>query len=285
MTATFNRRIRVEVRDPNSSDAVIIPETNQLNIGFTVERNLNVEPSTAAVVIHNLTRDNQDKLQGTSGWTLRLWADYGQIDIDRSLIFEGDVRFVRHMREPPEIRTEIEAADGDLASGKFVTRHFGKGVSVATVFRFLQSSAGLGEGNVGRISAIRTPDGLPDRLENGTTVRGYVVDEMNDIARSRGAIFSIQDNEVLLLQPGEAKPGVPGVKVAPNTGLQGYPSLDNEGIVTFTHRLSPRIVPGAPVVVESEYISATFVCERSVYSGSLWGDDFLVEVEGREIAA
>jgi hypothetical protein len=272
--------------------SIDLSETAQnANIGFTVERNLDAEPSTAAITIHNLSKSTQESLKAAvDGWTVELAAGYGNTpfsfyldgehDGSANVIFKGDVRLVRHRREPPLLATDIEADDGGEASKKFVTRHFGKGTTVGTVFRWLTAQSGLGVGNVTRIDQIRKQDGLPDRLKNGMNIKGYVMDEISDLARSRGARISSQNGEMIVLEPGEALAGVPVTEINPGTGLIGYPYVDNEDILTLNHRLLPNVFPGAPIDVTSEFVDGVYVVERAVYSGSLYGDDFNIEIEG-----
>jgi len=296
MTSVFNRQISILFSGPGGAFIDLTETAKNANIGFTVERNLDLEPSTMLCTVHNLSTDTQNRLKETQGWTVELAAGYGptphpfflgsesgDFEGSTNVIFKGDVRFVRHRREPPLLATDIEADDGGQASQKYVTRHFAAGTTVGTVFQWLQQQSGLGVGNQGRITQINVPDGLPDRLENGTTIRGYVMDEMGDIARSRGAVVSSQNNEVVVLQPGEALTGVPTTTIGPMTGLIGYPYVDNEGILTLNHRLLPNVFPGAPVDLSgTAFADGRYVVERAVYSGSLWGDDFNIEIEGRE---
>jgi hypothetical protein len=289
-SAVFNRQIAVLFIAPNNSAFIDLSETAQTaNIGFTIERNLDAEPSTASITIHNLSKSTQESLKATvDGWTVELVAGYGPSNDPgihlaqgtTSVIFKGDVRTVRHRREPPILMSEIEADDGGVASKKFVTKHFGKGTTTATVFRWLQEQSGLGAGNVANIANINKPSGLPDRLKNGMTIRGYVMDEISSLASSRGARISSQDGEVTVLAPGEALAGAPVTEISAATGLIGYPYVDNEGILTLNHRLLPNVFPGAPVDVKSEFVDGRFVVERAVYSGSLYGDDFNIEIEG-----
>ena len=290
-TATFNRQIYVSFTGPGDASLDLSETAKNANIGFTIERNLDAEPSTAAITIYNLSKSTQESLKAAvEGWTVEIIAGYGvdpdydYISGNTNVIFKGDVRLVRHRREPPLLATDIEADDGGAANKKYVTRHFGKGTTVGTVFKWLTDQSGLGIGNVGRITEIRKQDGLPDRLENGMTVKGYVMDEISDLARSRGAKISSQGNEMTVLAPGEALAGVPVTEFSPGTGLIGYPYVDNEGILTLNHRLLPNVFPGAPIDVTSEYVEGRFVVERAVYSGSLYGDDFNIEIEGRAVA-
>jgi hypothetical protein len=117
------------------------------------------------------------------------------------------------------------------------------------------------------------------------TIRGYAMEELNDLARSRGALVSSQGGELIVLKPGEALPNVPTTKISADTGLIGYPYQDAEGVVVLNHKMLPNVFPGAPLEIESEFVNLTIVVERAVYSGSLFGDDFNIEVEGRQQVA
>jgi hypothetical protein len=291
-SAVFNRQISVLFISRNNTAFIDLSKTAlTANIGFTVERNLDAEPSTASITIHNLSKDTQESLGATvDGWTVELVAGYGPSNdagfnlaqSNTSVIFKGDVRTVRHRREPPVLMTEIEADDGGVASKKFVTKHFGKNTTTAAVFRWLQEQSGLGAGNVGNITNINKPSGLPDRLKNGMTIRGYVMDEISSLASGRGARISSQDGEITVLAPGEALAGATLTEMSPATGLIGYPYVDNEGVLTLNHRLLPNVFPGSPIKLDYEggFANANYVVERAVYSGSLYGDDFNIEIEG-----
>ena len=116
MTATWNRQVSLTFDDPNGDGVIDLSAAGAvLNIGFTVERNLDTEPSTMTATVHNLNRDTQEKLANVKGWTVELIAGYGtDPDYDyiygnTNSIFKGSVRFVRHRREPPLFATDIEA--------------------------------------------------------------------------------------------------------------------------------------------------------------------------------
>jgi hypothetical protein len=302
MTKVFGRKIEIAFTNPANGDQVI-PDGDGLNIGFTVERNLDVEASTAEITIFNLSQDTQNKLarmaaKGTPEGAVRPWVveiAAGYFDpratgrkpgeFGTHTIFKGDVRRVQHRREPPLLATDVEADDGGEAATKFVTKHFGKGTTVGTVFKWLQEQSTLGAGNVTRITQINKPEGIPDRIENGMTIRGYAMEELNDLARSRGALVSSQGGDLIVLRPGEALPNVPTTKISAKTGLIGYPYQDSEGIVVLNHKMLPNVFPGAPLEIESDFVNLTIVVERAVYSGSLFGDDFNIEVEGRQQVA
>jgi len=297
MSATWNRQISILFTDPNGVGFIDLSESAaSLNIGFTVERNLDTEPSTMTATVHNLNRDTQEKLSMVKGWTVELAAGYGNsphpfylgadssdFEQNTNVIFKGSVRLVRHRREPPLLATDIEADDGGDAAGRFVSRHFPKGTTVGTVTKWLQEQSGLGAGNIAVFSEVGNTEALPNRIKNGMTIKGYVMDELGDLARSREVRVSSQNGEIVVLKPGVPLAGVPITEVSPETGLIGYPYVDNEGILTLNHRLLPNVFPGSPVTVKSEFVNGDFVVERAVYSGSLWDQDFNVEIEGTAV--
>jgi hypothetical protein len=181
----------------------------------------------------------------------------------------------------PDLVTDIEAGDGERGAKQWARKWFPKGTTVGKVFEYLANTAGYGKGNLDRVVSINDERGLPDRLENGIHVRGYALDELAELSNSRGIEFSVQDGEVQILKYGNAKEGVPITLISAKTGLIGYPSVDNDGIMTLNHRLLPNVFPGSMVKVQSEFVKGDYRVLRALYSGSLFGDDFNIELEGR----
>ena len=285
--AVFGRKIRMRFEslspDPDGAFPYTVPDS--MNIGFTVERTLKKEPSTLTATIYNLSADTRERLQKQSNLIVTLEAGYQE---NFHSIFVGDVRIVRQRREPPLLAVDIEAGDGYKGSKIWARKFFAKGTSVDSVFRYLATKSGVGPGNVDRAAQIREDNGLPDRLENGITVRGYAHEEFAALAKSRGIEWSIQDNEVQALKYGKGKEGVPVTTVSSGasaeypepTGLIGYPTVDNKGTLVFNHRLLPNVFPGSLLNVQTEFVKGRYRVLRALYSGSLWGSDFNIEVEG-----
>ena len=283
MMETFGRQIRMIFEDLDRGE-VIEPSGRDLNINFTVERTLDKEPSTMGATIYNLKEETRSRLRKSPNMRVTLQAGYTS---DVHTIFVGDVRNVRQRNEPPIIATDVEAGDGEKGAKNWARKWFGKGTSVDAVFRYLATTAGYGPGNIGSVASIRENNGLPARLESGIHVRGYAVDELYELSRSRGIDFSIQNNEVQLLPFSGGKTGVPITKMNASTGMIGFPSVDNKGILTVNHRLNPNIFPGSLVEVETSdgSVSGRYKVLRALYSGSLWGDEFNIEIEGKAVAA
>ncbi len=286
MAAVFDRKIRLSFTSPDAG-VTPPPTIENLNIGFTVERTLKKEPSTLECAVFNLSADTRKLMKQDARLIVTLEAGYGD---DAHAIFVGDVRRVAERRDLPDLITDIEAGDGERGAKQWARKWFPKGSSVDSVFRYLTKTAGYGEGNVSRGVQIREQSGLPTRLESGLHVRGYALDELAELANSRGIEFSVQAGEVQMLEYGQAKEGVPVTLISPKTGLIGYPTVDSvkvgttnktEDIMTLNHRLLPNVFPGSLVDVQSEFVTGRYKVLRALYSGSLFGDDFNIEIEGK----
>jgi len=286
----FGRKVRMrfESLDPDPGDFFPYVVPDNMNIGFTVERTLDKEPNTLNATIYNLSAETREELQKQASLIVTLEAGY---ETNFHSIFVGDVRIVRQRREPPLLATDIEAGDGHKGSKIWARKFFAKGTSVDSVFRYLASVSGVGAGNIERAFSIREANGLPNRLENGISIRGYAHEELAALAKSRGIEWSVQDNEIQILEYGKGKTGVPMVTVSTGasaeypdpTGLIGYPTVDNKGILVFNHRLIPNVFPGSLLNVQTEFVKGYYRVLRALYSGSLWGSDFNIEVEGEVV--
>jgi hypothetical protein len=286
MAAVFNRKIRLSFTT-TEAEVELPPTIENLNIGFTVERTLEKEPSTLDAAVFNLSADTRRLLKQDARLIVTLEAGYGD---DAHAIFVGDVRRVSERSDLPDLVTDIEAGDGERGAKQWARKWFPKGTSVDSVFRYLAKTAGYGEGNISRGVQIREQNGLPARLESGLHVRGYALDELAELANSRGIDFSVQGGEVQMIEYGQAKEGVGVTLISPKTGLIGYPTVDSvkvgtsnktENIMTLNHRLLPNVFPGSPVDVVSKFVTGRYRVQRALYSGSLFGDDFNIEIEGK----
>lgn len=275
----FKRRVSLKVEAPEDEGFRTLL-LDKLNVEFEVTRTLEKEPSTLRATIYNLTEASRSSLEEDLRLITTLSAGYGDELHD---LFLGDVRIVRHRRDGANIVTEVEAGDGEKGSKNWARQWFKKGTSLETVLKYLVRVAELGEGNISDALSIAEDGGIPTTLETGLHVRGYAVDELNELCNSRGIEFSIQNNAVQILEFGKALEGSAVVKVSPASGLVGTPTIDNDGIMACNVRLRPNIFPGSTLEVSSEFVTGRFKVLRAFYTGSLYGPDFTVSVEAKEI--
>ncbi len=273
----FKRAVTLVVENLDAETTLLI---EKLNVEFDITRTVEKEPSTLSAVVYNLSEDTRSKLESGDRQILTLKAGYGE---DLHNLFKGDLRIVRHARDGADIATTLSAGDGRRGALNWVRKWFPKNTSIRTIFSFLMNAAEIGTGNLEEGLDIEETNGLPDSIRAGMVVQGYALDELDQLANSRGIDFSVQDGEAQFLRIGDVKEGIPITVVEPSTGLIGSPTIDNEGVMACTMLLRPNVFPGARLDVKSEFVSGRFKVIRADYNGSVYGQEFSIAIEGKEL--
>lgn len=273
----WKRAVVLEVESLVSGETLTIKD---LQVEFDITRTVEREPSTMTAVVYNLSDDTRDILERSERKIITLSAGYGP---DLFAIFRGDLRTARHTRDGADIATTLAAGDGERGAKNWARKRFHKGASIRSIFSYLIDKAEIGEGNLDEGVAIEETNGLPDTILAGYHARGYALDELAELAASRGIDFSVQDNEAQFLPIGDFKSGVPITTVEPGTGLLGSPTIDNEGLMSCSMLLRPYVFPGSRLDVNSEFVSGRFKVIRADYTGSVYGADFSIDIEGKEL--
>lgn len=276
----FRRNIKLKVENLDNDSSFRTIEIAKLQVEFEVSRTLDKEPSTLSAEVYNLAESTRSALENPKTLIATLSAGYADELHD---LFLGDVRNVRHRREGANIITTVEAGDGERGSKKWARQWFKKDTSLQTVFEYLVDKAGIGKGNLSNALNTSEENGMATTLKTGLHVRGYAVDELLELSRSRGIGFSVQNNEAQFLAPTASLEGIAVERLTPESGLIGTPTIDNEGIMSAKSRLRPNIFPGSAVDVESEFVSGRFKVLRADYRGAIYGPDFSISVEGKEL--
>ena len=104
-----------------------------------------------------------------------------------------------------------------------------------------------------------------------------------------GLQLSIQDEQILLLEPGEFLQGRtvvlrPPQLNTPGTGLIGSPEPGEDGFINARALIQPGLVPGRRVDLQAENIRGLFRIERVVYIGDTWGPDWYADIEAKATA-
>ncbi len=273
----FRRAVSLVIENVDTEEAITI---ENLNVEFDITRTLEKEPSTLSAVVYNLSESTRSKIESEDRQIITLKAGYGD---ELWNLFVGDLRVVRHARDGADIATTISAGDGVKGARNWARKWFPKGSSIRSIFDYLLIKAEIGTGNLEEGMTIEETNGLPDSIRAGMHVRGYALDELAELANSRGIDFSVQDGEAQFLPIGDFKGGVPITVVEPASGLIGSPTLDNEGVMSCTMLLRPNVFPGARLDVQSEFVSGRFKIVRADYTGSVYGSEFTIAVEGKEL--
>jgi len=203
MSQLFQRAVRLTAENLDQEETTTI---ERLQVEFEVTRTLEKEPSTLRATVYNLSEETRSKLEAPDRIILTLSAGYGG---ELHNLFKGDLRVVRHRRDGADIATDLEAGDGERGSRNWARKWFPKNTSIRTIFDYLLTKAEIGTGNLEEGLAIEETNGLPDEIRAGMHVRGYALDELSELAKSRGIDFSVQDGEAQFLPIGDFKGGIP----------------------------------------------------------------------------
>ena len=235
-----------------------------IHIEATVEQTRRRRPNKATISVYGLSL-------GSVGWLES--ASIVEVVADDSLLYRGNPRTVRTRVTLPDQVTEIECGDGgDVYRSASLSRSYSPGVTAAHVLGDLAAATGYPLDVLGE---------LPDlALEGGYVVAGPVRDAMDDICRSLGATWSIQDSTIQVLAPGAPTTG--GVLLTAATGLVGSPERTDDG-VSCVSLLRPGIRPGRLFRLESRIIQGWFRVAKTSHQASSSGDPWQTSIDAVEV--
>jgi hypothetical protein len=186
-------------------------------------------------------------------------------------IFIGDVKRVKTHRNGPDLITEIEAGDGEKAiTEKHKDKSYGPGTPVNFVIADLAAELGLAVGAI-KDTAVKI-------FKNGFTLSGSVRDNLEYITKLLNVEWTVSDNELVISAPNKDRGVIFGVNVTKETGLIGWPSQSEKGVV-FNKLLDPEIKPKGLVTIDSEQVSGRFVVRTVNHVGDTRGAEWVSKVE------
>jgi hypothetical protein len=275
-----------------------------LRVGFTIDKNLKVASNTAEISIYNLSRQTRERMHASKvGIPVVVEAGYRATGL--SLLFVGEMREAFSRPEPDGTwATILRAGDGDSALRGVRNRtSLRPGVSVERLVgeQFKQLGVGLGNAFTEFKNQIKGGDVDAERLGaalgSGFVMSGAAKDAMEQITKSAGVEYSVQNGQLQVLKKGEPL-GVRAPVLGPDSGLDGSPSIDAQGTMHLRARLLPNLFPGMPIQVthyrssDLELFHTTKVypatldtiyrIEKVRFVGDLWGDDWNAEIEARD---
>lgn len=316
----FRRSFRLTIGDKafGSED-----ELRPLSFSFSVQRDKTFTPNNANVLIYNLSEDTRAELeqlsggfgQGTAaarvkklsvttpkkpkkpkagvafapqdgGVTVRIEAGYGT---NVGQVFFGVLRKVSSWRQGPDWLTQISGGDGErsIATAK-ISRTFPKGTPLTSVVRELVKTLGVGEGGLkNTLTALEVGGFLSGgkTLPKAITMHGDSATNLEQLMRSVGMSWSIQDNNFYAGPAGTATMPGTGPLLTPETGLIDTPQIDKFGKVTGKSLLNADLLPGRVFRVESSRVTGNFLCEKTQHTGSSTESDWYVSWVGAPPAA
>lgn len=274
-TVLFDRKLVVTIDTLRITD---------LDIEFSIEKELKKAPNNCELTIWNLNPDHRASLEqlrakskadkGTKGIPCSVEAGYG---LSLSQIFLGDLRTVETTRTGPDWQTKLTSGDGEKGAqfGR-VQLSYGKGIANDVPLRALARAMGVGEGNLSKVVAQITHAQFPA----GVTISGPAYRQLNVLAAGMGLQVTIQDSALQFQNLGKALSGT-ALKLNASTGLIDSPTVDNEGVLTAKMLMIPGVRVGGLIVMDSLTVKGNYIIQKATYAGSNFSGDFGITVQGK----
>lgn len=248
------------------------------DVEFTVKKTLKPEPNTADIKIYNLTAAHRQQISQAASVPVMVEVGLNQ---QLARIFLGQLRAGWTVTDGPENVTEISTGDGEasLATGR-LNVSLGPGTPVATALQEIAAALGVDPGNIQQAIALLQSSGYVQFNTKGVVLKGNAADHMTDICKGAGLEWSVQDGAIQVLTLGQPLAGQ-ALLLSPSTGLEGSPSVDSKGILTFDTLMVPGIRPGQLVVMQAANVpSGGYRIETCEYHGNTLSDDWGVKCSG-----
>lgn len=314
--ALFRRGFRVTLQDKQFGSAGVL---RPLSFSFSVQRDKTLTPNNANILLYNLSADTRQELeqlsggfgQGTAkatntkihsttptkkprkpkkgvaqapqdaGVTVRLEAGYGD---HIGQIFFGVLRKVSSWRKGPDWLTQISGGDAEHSiTTARISQTFPKGTPVSAVVRALVKTMSVGDGNLANLLQQVDQNGLLGAgvvLPKALTMHGDSATELEQLMRSCGMEWSIQDGNFYAGLAGTPTFPGEGPLLTPETGLVDEPQIDKNGKVVGKSLLNPDLLPGRVFRVECSRVTGSFLCEKTIHRGTSDGAEWFVEWVG-----
>lgn len=291
----FDRRCKIVI------DKIQINDGSALgghDVKFHVEKSYKPEPNTCDLTVYNLSEDQRASLEelkpnllktgakltkgkkapkgSAKGIPCKIEAGYGD---DLSLIWLGDLASVDSVREGPDWVTTASSGDGRKAFAN-ARMHvaYGPKTPVETALRAMVRALGVGEGNVAKIVQKLSQGDAGKLLVRGGVFSGQVSKILGDFARSADLEWSVQDGVMQFIDRGKALDGK-AIKLTPETGMIGSPSVDSNGILSVKMLMIPDVRPGRLLVIKSSRIEGNYKILQAIWEGDTSGGEWSIDVK------
>lgn len=242
------------------------------------------EPNDASVTIWNLSRSQRDsisELQPTPSSTrgVPVLVELGYEEGIHQ-VFLGDLRTVTHQKDGADWLTTIESGDGEVA--KRIARvkvSTGPGTPIDVALRAVVKALGVDAGNVTKIVGQLKAAGVAKLFTSRMIASGSAAEHMTNFCNSAGLQWSIQDGAIQITGRGRALSPV-AVRLTPNTGLVGSPSVDPKGLLSATALIQPKLTINGLVSVESRSVTGTYRITKVTWDFDTHGDAWYAQIEG-----
>jgi phosphate/sulfate permease len=266
----YDRRYKLQV------DTLVVTE---LQIAFEVKRSLSAKTANAAEIkLTNLSGETRKRLQGMRDVFISLEAGYVE---GTSVVFRGLLHEAFSAREGDEWVTTVSSQDAAKErKTKRIQKSFPAGTKVGDIIVACAKALEVGLGNVQNAAGSAELVGVtPSTTQTGYVASGDALSALDRVCRSCGIEWSIQDNQLQLLQLGQPT-GEQGIVLSPESGLIGSPELGKGGVVRCRTLMIPNLLPGRRVELRTRHVTGVYRVETTQHKGDFASvDNWGIELE------
>lgn len=280
MGELFLRKVILEIIPQNGQTVII----DKLRINFNIEKTSTSTPNSAEIEVYNLAETTRN-LIAAKGTKVKLSIGYEGLNpqgffgtgigttSNVDLVYFGDVRkFIVNVQKP-DVISRIECGDGlNKYSNARINKSYGRGVKLEQIITDLEQAMGL--------PIIRRDKKLTKVFAGGVTLSGLVRDYLDKICESNGLEWSIQDNQIRIIEKDFFTKTQGIILLTPETGLIKSPNSTKDGI-EFESLIQPNLKIGSIVKIESKYLTGFFKIRKINHAGDSQEGDFLTKCECR----
>ena len=250
----------------------------EMDFSFKVHRSLKSEPNTCSVIVYNLSDATRKHLETKKNPVMRLEAGYvGSI----SQIYLGQIRTVHTTIEGANTATEFSSGDGEAAMQKGrINAGIGPKTSPDVVLRQIAKQLDLKPGNLEQAIAVLKSKGLTTLYASGTVLSGNAAQSMTDFCRSAGLEWSVQDGAIQILGRGKALDTANAILISTHTGMVGSPDINSKNKLSVKTLITPGLLPGTRIQVESKLVQGFFRIESVDYTGETFSKPWYCDIVG-----
>jgi len=247
-----------------------------LRMSFVINKSQDKNPNKATLKIWNLSETSRGDLQEQDRLIVTISAGYRGL---LTQIFFGDMRYANSERQGADWVTVIEAGDGakQYRSAR-INKSFSAGTLVTDALKASVKALGVGDGNLNQVISAGSKRALK-QFQNGTVLSGRASDQVDNIVRSMGYEWSVQDGQFQALATDETTQD-DAIVLSPDSGLIGSPTAGDKGVVKARSLLQGDLFPGRKVQIDSRLIQgAFFKVEKAKHTGDTWGSSWFTDLE------
>lgn len=266
-------------------------ELKGFRVAFRIAKSVRSSSNTAEVVIYGLNESSRAKIQETVPTQLVVEAGYTDT---AAVIFRGESVRPQSQKTPTGWITTLVGEDGHTAQREIINETLPPNVPISDIIEALAAKM--------KVSARRALERAKNgdfnaaigSIKNGYTLSGTVKTEMDKLTKSLQLQWSIQDEELVILQPGETNQ-LEAVELSPLTGLIGSPELFLDAQAKKKHLksiyvrarslLQPKLHPGRKLLlVTASSVSGSYSVTKTNHNGDTHGTPWYTDLEALEIS-